>query len=260
MHARQNGMRWIRGYAVVTVLIAATLVMSGCGIAAKAVGVPPDTGRQNVGAGTGRSCELPAPDQVPSGQRLGGPAVSALRGGAASHGFSLDGGKLSVEPPPPGEVPSVSRTLAECEALAAIGSSGGSLAVVAGESGLAIGYALVTVSPRLPVNSDSWDSFSPQRPPAPASYRTRLAWVVVFRPEQVASCPATVVSSPQATPTSAKPAYAGYGYEVFLIDAATGGDALVYDETEPNPCDGPGDMPANVAVPIEETSVNRPAA
>jgi hypothetical protein len=93
--------------------------------------------------------------------------------------------------------------------------------------------------------------------PGPASYRNRLAWVVVFRTQLTASCPAVAVTTPPATPTPApeQPAYTGYGYEVFLIDAATGGDALIYDETQPVPCGGTGVVPAGVAVPIEETSV-----
>ena len=47
------------------------------------------------------------------------------------------------------------RTLAECEALAAIGSNGGAADIAADEYGLAIGYAMVTVSPGLPVDSSS---------------------------------------------------------------------------------------------------------
>ena len=169
---------------------------------------------------------------------------------------AVDGRLLSVEPPPPGAVPRVPRTLAECEALAAIGSNGGALDVAAEEWGLAIGYAMVTVSPGLPVDSSSWQSYG-QVMPGPASYRNRLAWVVVFRTLLTASCPAAAVTTPPATPAPApgQPAYTGYGYEVFLIDAATGGDALIYDQTQPVPCGGTGVVPAGVAVPIEETSV-----
>ena len=93
--------------------------------------------------------------------------------------------------------------------------------------------------------------------PGPASYRNRLAWVVVFRTQLTASCPAGPVTTPPAMPAPApgQPAYTGYGYEVFLIDAATGGDALIYDETQPVPCGGTSVVPAGLAVPIEETSV-----
>jgi len=244
-------MRWTRGSVAAALAVATVAAVSGWVWAAVAGGliIP--------GGMTARACDLPAqPDRVPPGDGLTGPAVTALRGGAASRGFAVDGGLLSVEPPPPGAVPRVSRRLAECEALAAIGSDGGALDVAAREWGLAIGYAMVTVSPGLPVDSSSWQSYG-QTMPGPASYRNRLAWVVVFRTELIASCPAVAVTTPPATPAPApgQPAYTGYGYEVFLIDAATGGDALIYDEAQPVPCGGSGVVPAGVAVPIEETSV-----
>ncbi len=245
-------MRWTRGSVAAALVVATVAAVSGCVWAAVAGG-----GLITPASTTARACDLPTqPDRVPAGQRLTGPAVTALRGGAASHGFSVDGGLLSVEPPPPGAVPRVSRTLAECEALAAIGSNGSVLDIAADEYGLAIGYAMVTVSPELPVDSSSWQSYG-QAMPGPASYRNRLAWVVVFRTQLTASCPAVSVTTPPATPAPApdQPAYTGYGYQVFLIDAATGGDALIYDESQPVPCGGTGVVPAGVAVPIEETSV-----
>ena len=228
-------MRWTRGSVAAALVVATVAAVSGCVWAAVAGGLitPAST--------AAHACDLPAqPDRVPPGDRLTGPAVTALRGGAASHGFSVDGGLLSVEPPPPGAVPRVPRTLAECEALAAIGSNGGALDVAAEEWGLAVGYAMVTVSPGLPADSSSWQSYG-QAMPGPASYRNRLAWVVVFRTQLTASCPAVAVTTPPATPAPApgQPAYTGYGYEVFLIDAATGGDALIYDETQPAPAAGP---------------------
>jgi hypothetical protein len=244
-------MRWTRGSVAAALVVATVAAVSGCVWAAVAGGLitPAST--------AAHACDLPTqPDRVPPGDRLTGPAVTALRGGAASHGFSVDGGLLSIEPPPPGAVPRVPRTLAECEALAAIGSNGGALDVAAEEWGLAIGYAMATVSPGLPVDSSSWQSYG-QAMPGPTSYRNRLAWVVVFRTQLTASCPAVAVTTPPATlaPAPGQPAYTGYGYEVFLIDAATGGDALIYDETQPAPCGGTGVVPAGVAVPIEETSV-----
>ena len=233
---RLNRMRWTRGSVAAALVVATVAAVSGWVWAAVAGG-----GLITAASTTARACDLPAqPDQVLAGQRLTGPAVTALRGGAASHGFSVDGGLLSVEPPTPGAVPRVSRTLAECEALAAIGGNGGALDVAAGEWGLAIGYAMVTVSPGLPVDSSSWQSYG-QAMPGPASYRNRLAWVVVFRTQLTASCPAVSVTTPPATPAPApdQPASTGYGYEVFLIDAATGGDALIYDESQPAPAAGP---------------------
>ncbi|HEY6430264.1 MAG TPA: hypothetical protein VIX84_23785, partial [Acidimicrobiales bacterium] len=56
------------------------------------------------------SCTLIAlpsgvPVASPSSERLSGPAVTALTGGAARHGFTLDGHDLVVEPPRPGDLP-----------------------------------------------------------------------------------------------------------------------------------------------------------
>ena len=229
-------MRWTRGSVAAALFAATVAAVSGCVWAAVAGG-----GLITPVSMAARARDLPTqPDRVPPGERLTGPAVTALRGGAASHGFAVDGRLLSIEPPPPGAVPRVSRTLAECEALAAIGSNGGALDVAAEEWGLTIGYAMVNVSPGLPVDSSSWQSYG-QAMPGPASYRNRLAWVVVFRTQLTASCPAVAVTTPPATPAPApdQPAYAGYYYEVFLIDAATGGDALIYDETQPAPAAAP---------------------
>ena len=244
-------MRWWRGSVAAALVVVAVAAVSGSVWAVVAGG-----GLVIPASMTARACDLPArPGHVPAGQGLAGPAVTALRGGAAAHGFAVDGGLLSVEPPPPGAVPRVPRMLAECEALAATGSNG-ALDVAAEEWGLAIGYAMVTVSPGLPVDSSSWQSYG-QAMPRPASYRNRLAWVVVFRTQLTASCPAAAVTTPPATPAPppGPPASTGYGYEVFLIDAATGGDALIYDQTQPVPCGGTGVVPAGVAVPVEETSV-----
>ena len=244
-------MRFTRGSVAAALLVAAVAAVGGWVWAAVAGG-----GLITPASTTAHACDLPAqPDHVPAGHRLTGPAVAALHGGAASRGFVVDGGLLSVKPPLPGAVPRLPRTRAECEALAAVGSDG-ALDVAAGEWGLAIGYAMVTVSPGLPADSSSWQGYG-QAMPGPASYRNRLAWVVVFRTQLTASCPAGPVIIPPAQPAPApeQPAYAGYGYEVFLIDAATGGDALIYDEIQPVPCGGTGVIAASVAVPIEETSV-----
>jgi hypothetical protein len=144
-------MRGTRGPVAAALAVATAAAVSGF-VGAAVVG----GGLITPAGTTARACDLPPrPDRVPAGERLTGPAVTALRGGAAVHGFSVDGGLLSAEPPPPGAVPRVSRRLAECEALAAIGNNGGALEVAAEEWGLAVGYAMVTVSPGLPVDSSS---------------------------------------------------------------------------------------------------------
>lgn len=44
-------------------------------------------------------------------------------------------------------------------------------------------------------------------------------------------------------------------YTAFLVDADTGADALVYNQSRPNPCGLPGATAPSVGVPAEEVSV-----
>jgi hypothetical protein len=243
-------MRWeIR----LPVAVAAVTLLAGC----TATTVPHTSSGQNAAGATqltgsaARACDdLPAVGPAP-GQGLTGPAVTDLTGGAATRGLSLDGGQFSITPPPSGDMPRVSRTQAECEALAAVAPGGEPLINAYGVSGVAIGYGLVTVSPQLPV--DSWQGYYPDinlPTPAPARYQNRLAWVVVFRVFYRADCPGVTQTTPP-NPGS----YTGYEYEVFIVDATTGGDALSYDEAAPRECDGTGLYPPSVSIPVELTSV-----
>jgi hypothetical protein len=141
----------------------------------------------------------PADRAAGPGLKLPGPAGTDLRGGAATSGFELDGGKFSIAPPPPGDVPRVSRTLAECEELASIGANGFPLAGPYDDM-MGIGYGLVTVSQGLTVNSpEAFPGMSAM--PAPASFQDRLAWVLVDRnlDRLAAFCPAESASSLRAT-------------------------------------------------------------
>jgi hypothetical protein len=150
-------------------------------------------------------------------------------------------------------MPRVSRAQAECEALAAVGTNGEPLIYADGVSGMAAGYGLVTVSPRLPAGS--WQGYYPDihlPTPAPARYQGRLAWVVVFRVVERATCPGITQTTP---PGLTGMRYHGYYYEVFIADAVTGGDALSYDEATPRQCDGKGLFAPGVSIPIELTSV-----
>jgi hypothetical protein len=234
--------------------VAAVALLAGCGGAAV-----PQTGSGQNGAGAGqlsasvaKTCDLPVDLAGPApGQGLTGPAVTDLTGAAATKGFSLDGGQFTIKSPPSGDTPRVSRTNAECEALAAVAPGGEPLMGAYGVSGGAVGYGLVTVSPELPV--DSWQGYYPDMnlpTPAPARYQNRLAWVMVFRVFYRADCPGVTQTSPP-DPGS----YTGYEYEVFIVDAATGGDALSYDEAAPRECDGTGLFPPSVSIPVELTSV-----
>jgi hypothetical protein len=182
-------------------------------------------------------------------------------------GFSLDGGRFSITPPPAGAVPALSRVQAECEALASMGTDAmGSLLAAAVGSGIAVGYGLVSVSHSVDANTRAYLPVGgPDRPalsvPARSSYRHRLAWAVVVGYRAIVSCPAMLVrpGRPGRTegpsPRSAAAASAGVPYAVFLADAATGGDALIYEQSQPSLCGGNSIIPPSVTVPIEQTSV-----
>lgn len=231
--------------------MAAAILLAGCGTSTALQTSGAAAGKPTAGA---KTCDLPADQAGPApGNGLNGPAVTALTGGAATRGFSLDGGQFAIAPAPGGDTPRVSRTEAECEALAAVGTNGEPLIYADGVSGMAAGYGLVTVSPRLPVGS--WQGHYPdiQLPtPAPARYQGRLAWAVVFRVVERVNCPDITVTTP---PSPAGVPYQGYYYEVFVVDAATGGDALSYDEATPRQCGGTGMFAPSVSIPIELTSV-----
>jgi hypothetical protein len=233
-------------------VLVAVLLLAGCGSATAA---PSGAGQGQLAAVRGartESCDLPARRPAPPpGQALAGPARTDLTGGAATHGFALDGGKFTITPPPAGDVPKVSRTLAECEEQAALGTGGWPLSTEL--SGLAIGYGLVTVTPGLPVDATVAAGYPGMVTPAPASYQDRLAWVMVFRNVPFAFCGAETSSSPTSAPTPS--AYTGYEYEVFLVDAATGGDALIYNEGAPHPCGSSGVTQPGLSIPIETISV-----
>jgi hypothetical protein len=244
---RHSGMRRVQGFAAGSV--AAVTLLAGC---STATGQGGGSAAAPLTAATGvKPCDVPELAAPAPGQGLSGPAVTALTGGAATRGFSLDGGKFSIAPPPAGAAPRASRTLAECEALAAVESSGELLIAAYGVSGIAVGYGLVTVSSRLPVSS--WPGHYPDidlPTPAPARYQRRLAWVVMFAVFGRASCP--TVTTP---PIPAGAPYHGYYYEAFIVDAATGGAALLYDEAAPRRCNGPGLFVPSVSIPVELTSV-----
>ena len=256
------------------------MVLAGCGagpMAAVPPGVPAGqtgTTGQTAATSDGQAagmvvpdahglpgCTLPAP--LPTGTdaqfALGGPAVQALRGGAALSGFSLDGGGLTVAPPRVGDRPVVPAGVAECAALASLNGNGWSMLKSAQQGGVAVGYGRVSVSPQvlaaskppLYLSSMAGGGQAPKLPAA-SPYRDRLAWIVAVRYLQVASCPAF-----RGGPGPAKvaPVPTDYGYDLFLMDARTGADALLYAEGGPPPCGFGARIAPSVSVPAEQVSV-----
>jgi hypothetical protein len=254
-------MRPVRGLpaaaaAAAAAATAAVALVAGCAAAVQPVGAGQGAtpAVQATAVSAMKACQVPENLAGPApGQGLNGPAVADLTGGAVSGGgFSLDGGRFSIQPPSAGAAPRVSRTLAECEALAAIASDGEPFISTDGVSEMAVGYGLVTVSAGLPVSS--WQGHYPGitlPTPAPSAYQGRLAWVAVFRVTDRDNCPGVT----QTDAPSPDGAYNGYYYEVFIVDAATGGDAVTYEEAVPDQCDGPGVSTPSVTIPVELTSV-----
>jgi hypothetical protein len=220
----------------------------------KIVVTNPDTNR------TLATCDLPtlpAPQtgNAGSGQStvLGGPAVASLKGGAALTPFELDDGGLSVTPPLPGDKPTVTAAQAECAALASASPNGMSMLDLARlYGGVVFGYGRVSVDPKLIAASKTTTTVSVQSNqdthptlPAAAEYQDRLAWVVVVRSVEIFNGlqPRHGGASPTTAPTSPP----SNGYVVFLVDARTGSDALLYAEAQ--------SFPAAVTVPAERVSV-----
>ena len=200
-------------------------------------------------------CALPALPQPGAGTTpndLAGPAVSALKGGPVLAPFSLDAGKFSVSPPLTGDARVVTAQQAECAALASIdpGGSRSPLGLAMGYGGAAIGYGRVTIAPELIANpapnlmGQTNENTKPSVP-RPTPYQHRLAWLVVVKNVLIFNGPPGGFSIPKPGPEQ-------YGYLVFVVDAETGSDALMYAESQP----GPGGMiAAYVSVPVEQISV-----
>jgi hypothetical protein len=108
--------------------------------------------------------------------KLSGPAVTALSGGAARDGFTLDGGAVVVKPPRYGDRPLLSAKEAICGAMASTGDLSGSVA-----QGVAVGYGRVSVAAKFfpaitgfPSPRDLAAKY-----PIIRSFSNRLAWLLV---------------------------------------------------------------------------------
>lgn len=191
-------------------------------------------------------CALPVRGSTPTdplAPKLAGPAVDALRGGAALAPLDLDGGQLTVTPPRPGDMPTVSAADAECAALASISPNGLQLLDLASMGGgAAVGYGRVSVAPELVAKPKPYFDFQTNQDtkptlPAAADYQDRLAWVVVVKYFEFLNGPPNGVTIPASS----------HSYLVFVVDAHTGSDALLYAERQ--------SFPAAVTVPAERVSV-----
>ncbi len=207
-------------------------------------------------------CVIPTPGQPGGaalstpGNALNGPALIALKGGAAQSDFSIDGNNLVVEPPGRNDHPTITAHQAECDALASLNLQNEALSTSFG-SGVAVGYGRVSVASLLfpPVThipgliDDTPGDVQPKFARV-TLYNNRLAWVVVFAHHVVAPCP---LASGATTTTTPLPT--DFDYQVFLVDAHTGRDALIYTESAPGLCGSSGRMPPTLSQPREQVSV-----
>jgi hypothetical protein len=131
--------------------------------------------------------------------------------------------------------------------MASTGYLSGSVA-----QGVAVGYGQVSVAARFFPAITGFPSPGEVAAmyPTVASFSNRLAWLVVVHTYPVAfSCPA------ERAPVHLVPRPSDHGYEVFMIDARTGTDALVYREGGPGGCTNGARVPPSVAAVKESVSV-----
>ena len=240
--------RAIRIHTLTIVAIVATVSIP-VGVAGTSAAVEPNSSFDPADF----SCSLPS---LPHGvrqtahtsTRLSGPAVSALRGGAARRGFTLDGNDLVVKPPRPGDAPFLSAHQALCGAMA---STGGLSSAAA--QGVAVGYGRVSLAKMFfpAITSFPYPGNVAAQSPTVASFHDRLAWLVVVHENSPAlSCPA------ESHPVHLVPRPGDHGYEVFMIDARSGTDALIYWEGGPGGCTSGARVAPRVGVAGESVSVS----
>jgi hypothetical protein len=238
--------------AVVLVVIASAFYLLGDANHSSSVHVSAPAPRA-----TPTSCKLP-PFSPPGSQAsdLHGPALDVLRGGPALASLELDGGLFRLDPPS-GARPAISANTAECAALASRESAGPWLLQLAiFNGGVAIGYGRVSIAPALVEQANKTpflegqvnQNTHPILPPA-SPYQNRLAWVVVVSNSQPSNGGPNAVSPGSSVPVPGANGNPNYDYAVFVVDARTGSDALIYSEPLSRT------RPAAVVVPPESVSV-----
>jgi hypothetical protein len=251
----QSGLRmaciWLLGvrlrWGIALAAAMGAIVLGGGAPATAAAAANPDTDLSDL------SCVVPALPlgvAVPSSRtsKLSGPAVTALTGGAAHHGFTLDGGDLVVKPPRSEDVPLLSADQAICAATNATAGLSGSV-----EQGVAVGYGRASVASKLfpAITSFPYPGFVAAQNPTVKSFTNRLAWIVVVHTDSAA------YSCPQSSPTAhlVPPRAGDHGYEVFMIDARSGTDAIIYTEGGPGVCPTSRRVPPSISAAEESVSV-----
>jgi hypothetical protein len=150
--------------------------------------------------------------------------------------------------------------MAECLALASSNSDGTRLGNLAVTGGVRIGLGRVDVADGIAANTTPRVTMgdgdvAPKVGSAP-TFHDRLAWVVVVADQMIVPCP--MILTGNGTPSARRQPAAratDFDYQVFVLDAETGGDALMYTEGRPALCGGPGRLAPSVSVPTDWVSV-----
>lgn len=251
-----------------TAMVAGLAGLAACGGSSAPTSLAPGTDSSTATTGTAPSCpDIPFRDRVTSGDleqpALAAPASDAVRDGRFVTSLVLDD-TLDVEPPHDGDVAAYSGDEALCEVLAGTLDNNGTVGRQPTDT-IAFGLARVTLPDNMlsghsvlgdaTVESQgSVDGLTDVNPklPEPSAYHDRLAWVGVVAPLIASSCPA-MVDGESAPPDQSEPGH--HGYQVFIVDAATGGDADLYTERRNGIC--PGSRPSGpfLGVPLTYRSL-----
>ena len=131
-------------------------------------------------------------------------------------------------------------------------ASTGGLSPVAAEKGMAVGYGRVSIAKKFfpAITTLPYPGVVLAQNPWVPSFHDRLAWVVVVHTD-----PPAFMCPDESHPVRLAPRPGDHGYEVFMIDARTGADALLYWESGPGGCTSGARVPPHVGVAEESVSV-----
>jgi hypothetical protein len=249
-----------RGAAVVPMLVALAGCTHGGGTA------PVAHSQRHAVTRTPECRSAPYQPRVRSGDlerpQLAPPARHDVRNGVFVRRLALDHDSLVVHPPRQADRPAYDGDAAVCAVLASTFPEGVPVGRQSPDTA-AVGLARVSVKDSLlhghsmfggnVTSNGTVDGLRVVNPttPAPTAYHDRLGWVIVVTHLSVSSCPAY---GGGALPTSnSEPGH--HGYSVFVVDAATGGDALLYTERANGGCPGSRAQGPFLDVPLTSVSV-----
>jgi hypothetical protein len=269
MYVRRVPWRGVVGAMALTILMSAcaqggsadgkTAVAQPVGRTASAL--PSASNAASATSAPPASCRLPKTLTAGAATTaLTGPVLTALTGGPVTRPFRIDDGGLIVDEPRPGDSPGISALVAACIALASISADGVRFGDLALSGGVRIGLARVTVAGSVAADSDRVTVGDGEVQPSVGTvppYHDRLAWVLAVRYEMAVPCPMIPPASgaPKATDPLPSRRSTDFDYQVFLVDAHSGADALTYTEGRPALCGGPGRLAPSVSVPVDGVSV-----